>query len=419
MKVTVRVPATGPRELGPLLDELVAAPRGVPYGDEVLAVCGRIATRLIADPMSRRHPELMALGFFLRPAELTRMRRELDAAAQGDVVRVPHGLVFHVPPANVDTMFVYSWALSVLAGNANIVRLSSRSSPVVDHLCRVLDEVLAGADARALGPVAMIQYDHDPAITEAISARVALRVIWGGDATVEAIRRAPLPPLARDLVFGNRWSMVALGAPAVDQLDPGGLRRLAEALADDVFWFDQLACSSPRLALWIGSDAARAAARARLWPAVAAVAVERGYQIDAGTRLARETFIHRAILDGPVVGRTDVGPALAILAVDRLPASREHPGGGLLFEAGAPGLDVLDGWIERADQTLTHFGLARAALVELATRLGGRGLDRLVPVGQALTMARYWDGYDLRAEFLRHVHVVGGQGAEPTSSPAG
>jgi hypothetical protein len=404
MNVTVRVPPVGDRELAPLLDELDAAPRGVPYGDDVLAVCGALATRLVTDPMARRHPELMALGFFMRPAELARMRREFDAATRPDVVRVPHGLVFHVPPSNVDTLFVYSWFLSVLAGNANIVRLSSRGSPVVDYLCGVLGEVLAGA---AIGPVAMIQYDHDPAITAAISARAALRVIWGGDTTVDAIRRAPLSPFARDLTFADRWSMAALDASAVAALDAPGLRRLAEAMFDDLYWFDQLGCSSPRLALWIGTDAERTAARDRLWPAIASVVAERGYQLDAGTRLARETFIHRAILDGPVVARADFGPALAVLSIDRLAGlGRHHPGGGLVFEADAPSLAALDAWVARKDQTLTHFGLPRDSLVSLATRLGGRGLDRIVPVGQALAFARFWDGYDLAAELVRYVHVV-------------
>jgi hypothetical protein len=30
-----------------------------------------------------------------------------------------------------------------------------------------------------------------------------------------------------------------------------------------------------------------------------------------------------------------------------------------------------------------------------------------VPVGQALTMARIWDGYDLIGQLTRAVHVVG------------
>jgi hypothetical protein len=33
--------------------------------------------------------------------------------------------------------------------------------------------------------------------------------------------------------------------------------------------------------------------------------------------------------------------------------------------------------------------------------LGGRGVDRIVPFGSALTFGAIWDGYDLPREFTR------------------
>ncbi|MBK9037245.1 MAG: gamma-glutamyl phosphate reductase [Myxococcales bacterium] len=409
MKVVCRVPDRGEVELAELLRGLVAAPPGQPYADDVVELCQQFGARLMADPVARVHPELMTLGFFMRKAELARGKREHEAAARQDLVQVPAGLVFHVPPANVDTIFMYSWLLSVLAGNTNVVRLSSRSAPVVDHLCALLDELLAAprhADARAR--VAMIQYGHDDAITAAISAHAAIRVIWGGDATVATIRRAPLPPYGRDLTFADRWSLMALDAATVAALAPAELVALAEQLFNDIFWFDQAACSSPRLCLWIGTGALVATVRDRLWSAVADVATARGLRPEVALRMARELFVHQAVLDGPVVGRTDYGAALTVARVDRLDGlSRAHPGGGLLFEAIAPSLASLDRWVTRRDQTLTHFGFARHELIELAQRLAGRGIDRLVPVGQALHLARFWDGYDLLAQLVRNVHVVG------------
>lgn len=409
MNVNVRVPALGVRPLAPILDGLTAAPRGEPFAEDIVTLCHAFAARLMHHPAARVHPELMTLGFFMRKTELVRMKREFEAAARPDVIRVPQGLVFHVPPANVDTIFMYSWLLSVLAGNANVVRLSSRGSPVVDHLCELLDELLAKPGLESVrARVAMIEYGHDDAITGALSARCDLRVIWGGDATVAAIRRVPLAPAARDLAFADRWSLTAIGARAVAALEEAGVVTLAEQLYNDIYWFDQLGCSSPRLALWIGDADVVQAARARLWPALAGVAEARGYRPEVAARLARELFIHRAVLDGPVVGRSDYGPALAVLRIDRLEGlRREHPGGGLLFEAVAPSLVSLERWIDRKDQTLTHVGIPRHELVGLAERLGGRGLDRIVPVGQALTMARFWDGLDLTDQFVRHVHVVG------------
>jgi Acyl-CoA reductase (LuxC) len=405
--VSLWVPERAEVPLASVLASLSAAPPSHPFADDALELLDRFSRRLLADPISRAHPELMTLGFFTRKAEVQRAKAERLAAARPELVEVPLGLVFHVPPANVDTIFMYSWVQSLLAGNANLVRLSARRSPVVDHLCELLCELLAAPELAALrARVAMLHYGHDDAITAAISARCALRVIWGGDAAVSAIRRAPLPPGARDLPFADRYSLLALGAAAVAEASAAELATLVERLFNDLYWFDQAGCSSPRLCLWVGPRVAAEAARARLWPALAAFAEQRGYHPDVAMRLAKDVFCYRAVLDGTVVARAVYGPALTVLEVASLDGlGREHPGAGLLFEAVVDGLGALATWVTRKDQTLTHFGLPRDQLVALVQRLAGRGLDRVVPVGQALQMSRWWDGYDLASEMIRRVHV--------------
>ena len=57
--------------------------------------------------------------------------------------------------------------------------------------------------------------------------------------------------------------------------------------------------------------------------------------------------------------------------------------------------------IERKDQTFSQFGFGQDELTAFATALGGRGIDRIVPFGAALSFATIWDGYDLLHEFTR------------------
>jgi len=68
------------------------------------------------------------------------------------------------------------------------------------------------------------------------------------------------------------------------------------------------------------------------------------------------------------------------------------------------------------DQTVTHFGFSRAELRELAQKAGARGVDRLVPIGEALAFDTTWDGYDLIGDFLRHVTVRVGASQEAVST---
>jgi hypothetical protein len=62
-------------------------------------------------------------------------------------------------------------------------------------------------------------------------------------------------------------------------------------------------------------------------------------------------------------------------------------------------------FVDEGDQTLTHWGLDGPALRDLAAGVGARGLDRLVPVGQALAFDVVWDGFHLIDDMLRRVRV--------------
>ena len=82
----------------------------------------------------------------------------------------------------MDTIFIYSWLLSVLAGNRNIIRLSLRVSPQTEILCRLFNQTLEATPDSLKDSTLMIRYGHEREITQALSAVVDVRVIWGGDA---------------------------------------------------------------------------------------------------------------------------------------------------------------------------------------------------------------------------------------------
>jgi hypothetical protein len=68
-------------------------------------------------------------------------------------------------------------------------------------------------------------------------------------------------------------------------------------------------------------------------------------------------------------------------------------------------LDDIVPFVTEVDQTVTHFGLSADELTDLAVRIGRRGVDRLVPIGQALAFDAVWDGHDLIEDLVRKVTV--------------
>lgn len=407
MTIHQLLPARTPVDLDQLLARLRAARderRLRPFAEPVQRLCKTLSRALLSDPEARQHPQLVALGYWLRPAALKILEEQFGTGVPAGEIAVPRGLVFHLPPANVDTLFVYSWLLSLAVGNANLIRLPEATTPAVALLLEQIGRALgaAGLGAHDL----LVTYPRDDRITGALSELVDVRCVWGGDAKVRHIHALPLSPHAIELGFADRFSMAALRSQAVLDLDPEQRRRLAETFYNDVFWFDQMGCASPRIVFWVGPPALGKAAAATFFGALGEVIEAKGYRIELGTALGKLGYAYRSILDLPVSRIELLRNELCVLSLDEAADFRDTVfGAGTLMQVALDALPALAGFVVRKDQTLTHFGFAADELEALARTLNGRGIDRIVPVGRALGFHHVWDGLDLLRQFSRLVHV--------------
>jgi hypothetical protein len=390
-----------------LAEAVNAAPRLSPFAQAAKDILAELSRRILAAPDLARRAEAVALGFWLRPANVAALEADFAGLSRPGSLRVPAGLALHFPPANVDTMPIYSWALSLLAGNHNIVRLSARRGALATRLVELAGEVLAERPELAAGN-AFVQYGHDDATSAALSAACDLRVIWGGNASVAKVRAIPLPPYAKEVAFADRLSLAALVADEVVNADAASLARLAQGLFNDVYSFDQMGCSSPRLLVWVGTPEHARAAADRLEQAMEAELARRGHHIDPALAMAKLVFACGLAADGTAqaIRRRSTDWMVADLG-DGLPSPlpHDHCGGGLLLACRVDRLTDIAPAVDRSVQTLTHFGFGLDTLEELAHACLGRGIDRMVPVGEALAFGALWDGYDLWNEMTRVVAV--------------
>ena len=402
-KLEQRFPIAAPTSPNDLLAEMAEEPTdgrlrvGDPRVREFLTA---LARRLLAPGTARRFPELASLGFFLRRGEIEKILDSVGPAK--DQLRVPRGLVFHVPPANVDTIFVYSWALSALAGNANVVRISSRSAGAAVAVLDALNAALADAHPAIAQTQRMVTFGHDDAAFAALSHGCDLRVIWGGDQSVTAIRRHPLRPSARDLTFPDRSSFTVISAAGWSAAGTAERHDAAIGLYNDSYWFDQAACSSPRAIYWVGDAESVRRAQTELFALLAEVVAAKQPEVGAAMAIEKQVSTYGLAADGVADEVRFAGNAIATLgltAPELIP--RRWLGVGTFPHARVDSLDELLGIVERRDQTVTHFGFGGDELLSFAERLAGRGVDRMVPVGAALTFSAIWDGYDLLREFTR------------------
>lgn len=393
--------ATAPEDL---LRQLSVDPPGgrLRVGDDrIRQYLHAVGRDLLAPARARQFPELGALGFFLRPGRLDTLLR--NAVPPPGSVRLPRGMVFQITPANVDSLFLYSWALSALVGNRNVVRISSRLGEAAAEALAVLRKRLADAHPAVAHTQRVVSYHHGEAATDVFSAAADLRVIWGGDETIREVRRSPMPPDGRDLTFADRSSFAVIDARGWLAADDGTRELGITRFCNDAYWFDQAACASPRAVFWVGP--ANVANRARIdfyERLVRTVAATRPAP-DAAMAIEKRAATYGLAAQGTVTA-IRFGPADAV-AFAEMPDPRHLPrrwlGAGTFVECIVRDVDELLPAITRQVQTITHFGLDEQRLVAFGRAAVDRGVDRVVPIGAALTFSSLWDGHDLVQEFTR------------------
>jgi hypothetical protein len=253
----------------------------------------------------------------------------------------------------------------------------------------------AFAELRSMN--AFVAYGHQEKITEAFSAMADARIIWGGDATIATIRKAPLPARGVDVCFADRTSLCVLGAARILELEREALEQLASSFYSDAYIMDQNACSSPRLVVWLGSEAETEEASERLWEAVRAL-VERRYELAEVASVDKFTQACRDAIELDCVTEMRRGDnriyRLRLNALTGETANRRC-GYGYFYEYATERLDDVVAVVTSQVQTLTYFGVPREELASFVRRNRVRGIDRIVPVGEAMDIGLTWDGYDL------------------------
>lgn len=386
--------------------------RRAPIGLEsqgALAFCHKLSDVLLNDKRGHTYPSLQALGFWLRPTSLNALLKAHLPSTEG-AMRVPRGVVFQMPPSNIETLFGYNAALSLLSGNVTIVRLSSASKPEQETLLDFIAEVSADVAPAIAQHLIFVRYPHDDTITQGLSALCDLRMVWGGDDTIQHIRKIPLPPRAHEISFANRFSMACMSAEHYLAQDDATRTKLARNLANDIFQFNQMACASPRLFVWIGSEEAKTTAAELFYPELAAIAMEKYGYPEASDNIAKLNAQFLALHDLNVAHKTTCNPALTIISLNDwtgLAAFKALSfGNGLLLEQRLDTLEDLAVYAEGVDQTLAFSGFDAQEIDAFIAKCNGRGFDRIVRFGEALAFDPLWDGTNLFDVLTKFVKVI-------------
>jgi hypothetical protein len=360
-----------------------------------------LAHAIARNKQAREYQDLLAFAFWCSRKNLVRLQNEFQGTR-----RIGRGIILHISPSNVPLNFAYSFLAGFLAGNSNVIRLPSKLFTQVQLFAEIIDSTLKIEKFIELkNTIAFLRYGRSREINDSLSSFCDVRVIWGGDETVNEIRKSAIPPKSFDVTFTDRYSICAIDA--VEFLNSIEKERIASGFFEDTYLYDQNACTAPHLIVWLGSHEDAEKAKKVFWEFVGRF-IEKRYSIEPISVVNKITNYYRFVAQNGTNAMISAhGNRLNRIQLEHLDTGIEdfHANCGLFFEYTAEKFEHTIHIITRKFQTLTYYGLDPVDTAELLISKGALGIDRLVPIGQSMDFELNWDGYDLINTLSRVVSI--------------
>lgn len=374
------------------------------FSDQSISFISKLAKLIRSDKELNTNTELQSLAFWMRTSHLKSLCKKYFITHH-NTFRSATGNVFHIAPANVDSIFLYSWLLSLLTGNKNILRVSNKTRNRLSGLFSILDTLFSMPEYQAIAKRTMlISYDHNQDTTAQLTNKCDMRIIWGGDDTINTIRRTPPRPNAKELAFPNKFSLAIFNAEKIISND---IHKLVRNFYNDTYYFNQLACSSPRMIFWLGDSSAIDIAKKKFWYAFENFVLSKKpsnieYSSIANKQLTTQSI---AITNDVIIPRTQSNLVTRIdLCSTAIPESL-HCGNGVFFEKNARNLANVFDTFQSHYQTVVCYGVTSTDIQHAWGENQPTASIRFVKPGEALNFSEVWDGYNLIYELSRIISI--------------
>ncbi len=344
-----------------------------------------------------RIPALTALAYWLRKSNIQRIIKENENLFSSPNNKIlPLGKVLHICPSNVDTIFVYSLMISLLVGNKNILRVSSKTQPsFLDFLFETINSLCQKEEFKVFCDyINIVSYPHNNEISTFLSKNMDSRIIWGGDNTASVFKAITTNPRCRDIVFADRFSFSIIKCSKFLNASNEEQKETVKKFYNDSYTFDQKGCSSPQQIFFLG-DGSDFEKTTSLFFNMLDEKAKENYEYDEASLsvLKFNQVVNDSINEGIKKINHQSAYAYCVLSSDR--HLRHSCGGGYFYSTNILSLLEIRELLNTKVQTVCYFGLDKSEVTALSTISKGKGIDRIVPIGKALDFDYLWDGYNL------------------------
>lgn len=373
-----------------------------PYNEIIIEFISEFSKLLNLHSEIKDYSDLKALSFWCRKKNLEKFRNDFFEQSSG--IRMAVGLVFHITPSNIPTNFAYSLLFGLLTGNSNIIKVPTKIFPQIEIISLTLKKILNRNKFRNIRKmIKIIRYSENDDFTSKLSSICDARLIWGGDNSINSIRKFKLKERSLDLAFSDRFSFSIIDVKKLKKLNKYDFNRLIENFYNDTYLVDQNACSSPHFIAWLnGRNYSKI--KQIFWDNLNTL-IKKKYSQPEIASIDKYTKLCESILKFEDLEKfKKYSNLLYVMNFKKLNNSISEVRGkwGFFYDYDCANLNNLNVLINKSVQTLTYFGVPKKTISEFITKNQVKGIDRIVPIGQALDINFNWDGYDLN-KFLTRV----------------
>ena len=371
-----------------------------PFNDECIEFFDELSNIILKDKNFKKYPDLIYFGFWIRKSKITKLKYSYNLNNL-----FGRGLVFHVTPSNTPLNFLYSFAFGVLSGNSNIVKIPMKEFAEIKIFFKLLKKLKRKSSKKILLNNLFLRYKNYDEINNFFSKNCNARLIWGGDNTINLFKKYNTKPRCLDLNFSDRYSFSIVNCEKLKNLNNNSFNQLIRNFYNDTYLYDQMACSSPNLIIWVNYKKVQVE---NFWKKLLDLAKQK-YNLNNTIYIEKFTKFQ---IDKIKLKNTNFfynyKNILVRVGIKNFNKNFENLKGsyGYFYEIKTNKLNNIIKNCSSKIQTITYFGFDKKYIENNILRKVPEGIDRVVPFGKSTDINLYWDGYDIIRLLSRKLEIL-------------
>ena len=372
-----------------------------PFNKISIEFLSSFSKEIFKEKKTKKYSDIITLGFWCRKQNLENLKKiYLD-----NFFRTGLGILFHVPPRNVPITAIYSFIFGVISGNSNLIRISDPKLENIKLILKILGKLLSNKKFKIIKETnCFINYEQNDDISNLLSKQVDGRLIWGGDKTIEKFKNFSTKPNCTDLMFGDKYSLSILNSKIIFKFDKTKFNKFIENFYNDIFLMDQNACSSPHLICWTENSSKK---EINIFWNKLDKFVQKKYLISDFITSRRYLTLNKIQMGNKNLKLLKNSKNFYVFNLKKLSKNTDNLRGfaGIIFQYHLKSINEILHLLSRKIQTISYLGLQKNDFLKILSSNKLKGIDRIVPVGQALNVDLKWDGYNIIERLTRVIDI--------------